>query len=400
MARGATWDPALEERVGEAIGAEIRAQGGNFFGGVCINLLRHPAWGRAQETYGEEPAAARRDGRGAGPRGAAARDGLRQALRLQQHGERPVQRRRRRSTSARCTRSTCRTSAPSCEAGVAERDERLQLGQRRVVRAEPRRCSPRSCATSGASTASSCPTSSGDCATRSARWRPGWTSRCRSRSSGPGRCRPRSPRARRPGTTSSGPRGGSCAPSCRFAARSRTRLRPARTWSPRPSTARWPARSPARSMVLLRNEPVDGRPVLPLDGGRRCRRLAVRRPAGRRPQHRRPRLVRRPGAFGGHPAGRPAGGAARRRDHHARRPTTPSGGRSRRGGRRRGRRRRLHRRGRGRVRRVVRSGARRALPAVGRPGRARRARSGLGRRTAGRRRRPRLAAAASRRTRR
>ncbi len=56
MARGATWDPALEERVGEAIGAEIRAQGGNLFAGVCINLLRHPAWGRAQETYGEEPA--------------------------------------------------------------------------------------------------------------------------------------------------------------------------------------------------------------------------------------------------------------------------------------------------------------------------------------------------------
>jgi beta-glucosidase len=55
MARGATWDPDLEEAVGDAIGAEIRAQGGNFFGGVCINLLRHPAWGRAQETYGEEP---------------------------------------------------------------------------------------------------------------------------------------------------------------------------------------------------------------------------------------------------------------------------------------------------------------------------------------------------------
>ena len=28
MARGATWDPALEERVGEAIGAEARAKGG------------------------------------------------------------------------------------------------------------------------------------------------------------------------------------------------------------------------------------------------------------------------------------------------------------------------------------------------------------------------------------
>jgi len=54
MARGATWDPELEERIGEAIGIEAKAQGANFFGGVCINLLRHPAWGRAQETYGED----------------------------------------------------------------------------------------------------------------------------------------------------------------------------------------------------------------------------------------------------------------------------------------------------------------------------------------------------------
>jgi len=55
MARGASWDPGLEHRIGEAIGREVRALGGNFFGGVCINLLRHPAWGRAQETYGEDP---------------------------------------------------------------------------------------------------------------------------------------------------------------------------------------------------------------------------------------------------------------------------------------------------------------------------------------------------------
>jgi len=55
MARGATWDPALEEQIGLAIGREARAQGANFYGGVCINLLRHPAWGRAQETYGEDP---------------------------------------------------------------------------------------------------------------------------------------------------------------------------------------------------------------------------------------------------------------------------------------------------------------------------------------------------------
>ncbi len=55
MARGAAWDADLETRIGDVIGKELRALGGNFFGGVCINLLRHPAWGRAQETYGEDP---------------------------------------------------------------------------------------------------------------------------------------------------------------------------------------------------------------------------------------------------------------------------------------------------------------------------------------------------------
>lgn len=55
MARGATWDTELEGRIGNTIGVEARTQGANFFGGVCVNLLRHPAWGRAQETYGEDP---------------------------------------------------------------------------------------------------------------------------------------------------------------------------------------------------------------------------------------------------------------------------------------------------------------------------------------------------------
>ncbi len=55
MARGATFDPDLERRIGEAIGAELRASGATYTGAVCMNLLRHPAWGRAQETYGEDP---------------------------------------------------------------------------------------------------------------------------------------------------------------------------------------------------------------------------------------------------------------------------------------------------------------------------------------------------------
>lgn len=54
MARGATWDVALEERVGEAIGLETAARGGNVLLAPAINLLRHPGWGRAQETYGED----------------------------------------------------------------------------------------------------------------------------------------------------------------------------------------------------------------------------------------------------------------------------------------------------------------------------------------------------------
>lgn len=55
MARGASFDPELEERVGDAIGTELRASGATFTGAVCMNLLRHPGWGRAQETYGEDP---------------------------------------------------------------------------------------------------------------------------------------------------------------------------------------------------------------------------------------------------------------------------------------------------------------------------------------------------------
>lgn len=54
MLRGASFNKELEEKIGQAIGKEIRAFGGNYFGGVCINLPYHPGWGRSQETYGEE----------------------------------------------------------------------------------------------------------------------------------------------------------------------------------------------------------------------------------------------------------------------------------------------------------------------------------------------------------
>ncbi|MBR2956996.1 MAG: glycoside hydrolase family 3 C-terminal domain-containing protein, partial [Clostridia bacterium] len=55
MLRGATFDHELEYAVGEVIAKEASALGANLFAGVCINLLRNPMWGRAQETYGEDP---------------------------------------------------------------------------------------------------------------------------------------------------------------------------------------------------------------------------------------------------------------------------------------------------------------------------------------------------------
>ncbi len=55
MCRGAAWDPELEARVGGVMGYEERAIGGNMLLAPCINLLWHPRWGRAQETYGEDP---------------------------------------------------------------------------------------------------------------------------------------------------------------------------------------------------------------------------------------------------------------------------------------------------------------------------------------------------------
>jgi beta-glucosidase len=55
MARGASFDADLERRIGEIMGIEARAQDCTLSGAVCMNLLRHPAWGRAQETYGEDP---------------------------------------------------------------------------------------------------------------------------------------------------------------------------------------------------------------------------------------------------------------------------------------------------------------------------------------------------------
>ena len=68
IARAATWDPDVERSVADAIGAEARAQGANLWAGICVNLAYAPGWGRAQESYGEDPVLL-------GAMGAAAVDG-------------------------------------------------------------------------------------------------------------------------------------------------------------------------------------------------------------------------------------------------------------------------------------------------------------------------------------
>ena len=54
VCRGAAFDAELEQQVGAAIGRELHAFGVNVFGGVCVNLPYHPAWGRSQDVYSED----------------------------------------------------------------------------------------------------------------------------------------------------------------------------------------------------------------------------------------------------------------------------------------------------------------------------------------------------------
>ncbi|MFF4488982.1 glycoside hydrolase family 3 C-terminal domain-containing protein [Streptomyces sp. NPDC001544] len=58
---GATWNPELVRRVGEAVSKEVRAMrardervGLNVWS-PTVNLLRHPLWGRNEEGYSEDP---------------------------------------------------------------------------------------------------------------------------------------------------------------------------------------------------------------------------------------------------------------------------------------------------------------------------------------------------------
>jgi beta-glucosidase len=52
--RAASWDVDLERRIGSAIGDETVASRNNVLTAPAMNIVRHPYWGRTQETYGED----------------------------------------------------------------------------------------------------------------------------------------------------------------------------------------------------------------------------------------------------------------------------------------------------------------------------------------------------------
>ncbi len=54
VVQGATFDVDLIRRLGEAMGDETAASGHNVLLTPCMNILRNPLWGRAQETFGED----------------------------------------------------------------------------------------------------------------------------------------------------------------------------------------------------------------------------------------------------------------------------------------------------------------------------------------------------------
>jgi beta-glucosidase len=241
MARGATWDPELEQRVGDAIGGEVRAQGGTFFGGVCINLLRHPAWGRAQETYGEEPLLL-------GAMGAAlTRGAQRHVMACVKHYACNSMENARFTVDVQVDEQTLHEVylphfRAVVDAGVVSVMSAYNsvngqwCGQNRVLLHDILR-------EEWGSTGSSSRTSSGACETRWPRFAPGWTWKCHSSSSGPEPCLPRSRRVGQPGRTWTGRRCASWRRSWGSPPRWRTPGRDP-TSSPHPSTARSPARSP------------------------------------------------------------------------------------------------------------------------------------------------------------
>ncbi len=266
MARGATWDLDLEERIGEAIGLELRAVGANLYRRGVRQRAAPSRVGSGPGDLRRGPAPRRRARRRADPRAAAPRDGVREALRLQLDGERPVHASTSRSTRSRCTRCTSRTSGASStraspsvmSAYNSVNGEWCGQNQAAAHRRPPRRVGVRGLrdqrldlrpARRGRSVAAGLDIEMPYRMVRAA---------------APAR-RARARRGHR-GPTSTAPSSGSSPRCCASTTCCRAGARRS-TCSASPEHRALAREAAARSVVLLRNEPVDGAPVLPLDRG-------------------------------------------------------------------------------------------------------------------------------------
>ena len=55
LACASTWNPGLMRRMGDAMGTEVRSQGGNVGYGPVLDVAREPRWSRMEEGFGEDP---------------------------------------------------------------------------------------------------------------------------------------------------------------------------------------------------------------------------------------------------------------------------------------------------------------------------------------------------------
>ena len=55
ISMGASWNPALIEQVGQALGEETRGMDCDVLLGPCVNIVRDPRGGRNFETFSEDP---------------------------------------------------------------------------------------------------------------------------------------------------------------------------------------------------------------------------------------------------------------------------------------------------------------------------------------------------------
>ena len=161
VALAASWDPALARAYGSVVGSEERGKGADVNLGPTVNIVRDPRWGRAFETYGEDPYLAGQTAVGyiGGVQSQGVMSQVKHLRRVQpgdqpQHGRR--QRHRQPADHAGDLPAAVRGGGDAGPGGL--RDVQLLERQRPVRLREQVPADERAQATSGTSPASSPPT--------------------------------------------------------------------------------------------------------------------------------------------------------------------------------------------------------------------------------------------------